>query len=350
MSTIEDIVRSHVFLDALSSKGWSSIFCQVCGDGTHSKGPRGGWLFEGETCFYNCFNCGVSGNFDPNRDVPHSKNMYSIFRAFGIPINEVNDLITSKSKNKKTVVKKQDKVHLPHLKQPDYFKLLRDFPEDSPLATEARKFLWENYKITDKDYPFFMSTGKTNSHSNDDIYLCRALRTRIIIPAYSRDNRHMMFWQARTLTDDPKKYISASVENSGGVMFGMDNLYSENKENPLYVTEGFFDSWHVNGVAVIANNMKRAKIVLLNNSRRPKVVIPDYNKDGMILANQAIDLGWGISLPDILPCVDICKAINRFGKLFVVRSIVKNTYYDFEAKLRLKDFELKNNIRQDRRP
>ena len=69
METIEDIVRSYVpFSHGVSSKGWHSVYCEVCGDGNHSKGPRGGWLFSDEACFYSCFNCGIKTNYDPNRD------------------------------------------------------------------------------------------------------------------------------------------------------------------------------------------------------------------------------------------------------------------------------------------
>ena len=62
----------------------------------------------------------------------------------------------------------------------------------------------------------------------------------------------------------------------------------------------------------------------------------------MNLANQAIEQGWGVSLPDILPATDICKAIELYGKLYVLKAVVDATYYGFEAKLRLKDFQLQN--------
>ena len=62
----------------------------------------------------------------------------------------------------------------------------------------------------------------------------------------------------------------------------------------------------------------------------------------MNLASQAIELGWGVALPDILPATDICKAIAMHGKLHVIKAVVDATYYDFEAKLRLRDFQIQN--------
>lgn len=343
MDTIEDIVRGYVpLLYGESAKGWHAVYCEVCGDGTHSKGPRGGWLFTEESCFYNCFNCAIDGNFDPNREIPHSKEMWNILRAFGIPKNDISALLTTKLKDTKLGIKRRPKIHLPIIDIPDYFKLLTEFDDDNPLAAEARDVLWDRYNMTQDDFPFFLSTGETKSKDTEDIFLARNLLPRIIIPAYNGKN--LMYWQARLFFgENNKKYISASVEDSNSVMYGLNHLHIENPEdNPLYITEGFFDSWHVNGIAVIANNLKSGKIELLSRSKRPKIVIPDYNKDGMHLADNAIAEGWGVALPETLPCVDLCKAIKTFGKLYVLKSVADNSYYGIEAKLRLKQFKIEN--------
>ena len=347
MDSIESVVTGHVaFMYGESSKGWRSVYCEVCGDGKHTKGPRGGWNFDevGEVCFYNCFNCGVDGNFDPNREHPYSKQMYNIFQSFSIPINEISELLIKTSKDPKQKIKRKEKIVLPVIEKPDFWQLMSEFEEDSILASEAREFLWNNYHMKDTDYPFYLSTGKTKSDIPSQIYQAKYIRPRIIIPTYNHNK--LMYWQARIFFGDEtnKKYISASVEDSNAVIFGMDKLYVENPdEHPLYVGEGFFDMWHVNGVAVITNTMKDSKVKLLERSRRPKVVIPDFNRDGMNLARQGIELGWGVSLPNILPATDLCKAIQIHGKLYVLKSIVENTYMGFEAKMRLKDFELQNN-------
>ena len=310
MDTIEDIVRSYViFTGVVSSKGWHSIYCEVCGDGTHSKGQRGGWLFQDEICFYSCFNCSISGNFDPNREHPHSKEMYNIFRSFDIPSNDINSILTEKITDTKVQVKRE-KLSIPHLEPHTFFKPLVEFDDDDLIADEARNFLWEHYNITQDDFPFLLSTGKTESTDTQEIYLSRALRPRIIIPAYY--NGRLIFWQARLFVGEGKKYISSSDDsNTGSVMFGMDNM-RHSQTFPLYITEGFADSWHVNGVAVIRNSLNHNKIVLLERVRRPKVVIPDYNMDGMHLAKQAIENEWGVSLPETMPCRDICSAILHF--------------------------------------
>lgn len=340
MANIEDVVRSRIpFVHGVSSKGWHSVYCEVCGDGKRTKGPRGGWNFDGDACFYHCFNCGIDGNFDPHREHPLSKNMFEIFEAFGVTPKDYKSVIVQDLKGEKKAVGKK-RIYLPKIDPPDYFKRLNDFPEDHKLASSARQFLVEKYHMTQDDYPFFLSTGKTKSSNRDDQYRSRYLLPRIIIPAYN--NKRMIYWQARIFAgESDQKYLSASVENSSAVVFGLDHLYKD-MDRPLYITEGFFDSWHVNGIAIITNKMSQSKIDLLSRSDRPKVVIPDYNMDGMNLADQAVELKWGIALPDILPETDICGAIQHFGKLYVLRSIVENTYLGYQAKARLHEFKSKN--------
>ena len=332
MDTIEDVVRSYVpFTHGVSSKGWHSVYCEVCGDGARTKGPRGGWLFEGDACFYSCFNCGIKTNYDPNREHPMSKGMYDVFQAFGVPSSEYKTLELKANPERK--LKRKKKVKLPSIDLPDYFRPIKEYPEDDPLAEAAREFLWDNYKITQDDYPFFLVTGKTTSKKKDDQYLCRYLRPRIIIPAYNRSN--LIHWQARIFVGEhERKYVSASIDDSSGAMFGMDNINS-NFDRPLYITEGFFDSWHVHGVAIAKNAMTSSQIEILERSNRQLVVIPDYNKDGLNLAKQATERGWGVSLPDLQEAVDICDAVNRYGKLFVLKSIVDRTYHGDAAKFQV---------------
>lgn len=334
METIEDIIRSHVpFMHGVTSKGWHRVYCEVCGDGSRTKGPRGGWNFVDTACFYNCFNCGVEGSYDPAREHPMSKDMYKVFQAFGIPANEYKILELRHNPDKKVVVKK--KVTLPKLDIPDYFKPLAEFDPDDEYANSARKFLWDKHRITDKDYTFYLSTGKTTSPSKDDQYWAKYLRTRIIIPAFYKGR--MIYWQARIfIGEDANKYVSApNVQNSYAVMYGMDNIYTS-PDKPLYITEGFFDAWHLGGVAVMTNTMKHAKLEILSRTTRPKIVVPDLNEDGYNLASQAVSQGWGVSIPDIYPAVDISQAITMFGKLYVLKTIVKNTHYRYKAEVMLR--------------
>lgn len=335
---IEELVRDNAsFSGSVSSGGWERLYCEVCGDGARTKGPRGAFLFEGDVCFYNCFNCGIDGSFDPNREVACSRDMWEILTSFGIQPREFKKIEEHAKKQQGIKVVKRQPIVIPTIDPiPDFFKLLRDFPEDNLIAD--RRFLWENYKMTQDDYPFYLSTGKSAAQSVQ----AKQLRPRIIIPAFYRGD--MVYWQARLFVGESQnKYVSASVKSAGNVVFGMDNLHIH-RHRPLYITEGFFDSWHVDGVAVMTNRMKKGRIDVINRSPRQKVILPDQNDDGMNLADQGIELGWGVALPKIYPETDICKAINRFGKLYVMKSIIDNTHYGDRAKMSLRMFKNENKL------
>ena len=55
------------------------------------------------------------------------------------------------------------------------------------------------------------------------------------------------------------------------------------------------------------------------------IVVPDRDKDGARTIEQAVDLGWAVSLP---PWPDDCKdandAMRRFGKLATIASIIRS--------------------------
>ena len=162
MENIEDIVRQNVaFSQGSSAQGWNKVYCEVCGDGKRTKGPRGGWLFEDEMCFYHCFNCGIKGDFDPNREIPLSKDMGTIFKSFGIPASAYKEIVAKKQIGKKGSAlnkPKKKKVKTPNLKVPKHFYKLTDADEENIIARKAIKFL-RSKNVNPLDYTFYLSTG-----------------------------------------------------------------------------------------------------------------------------------------------------------------------------------------------
>lgn len=263
--SVSDLVSSYVnFSHGMNSKGWSRCFCEVCGDGSRKKGPRGGWVFEGDMAFYHCFNCGIDGNFDPNREHPFSKDMRSIFDAFGIPAREYNAIAyANRSNSKNNDLKKPESKFIPvqFYDIPDHFYPLQDAPLTNVIANEARKKLREKYALTQDAYPFYLSTGQVKDDDIRNVAHARALMNRIIIPYFK--NGKMIYYQARSLDDNAqKKYLNMEIPKTN-IIFNMDQLY-RNYDRPLYVFEGAFDAIHVDGVAVMENNMTSNQIEILS--------------------------------------------------------------------------------------
>lgn len=337
--TVSDLVSSYInFNYGLNSKGWSRCYCEVCGDGSRKKGPRGGWAFDGEMAFYHCFNCGIDANFDPDREHPFSKEMRKVFDSFGIPKSEYNALAYAKKienrGNSSDTKKPEHKIITAQTyKIPEHFYPLVDAPLTNQIANDARKFLRENYSLTQDSYPFFLSTGIVGDDADIRESLhAKALVGRIIIPFFKYGR--LIYYQGRAIDNkNTKKYLNMEVPKTN-IIFNMDMLY-RNLDRPLYVFEGVFDAIHVDGVAVMENSMTSNQIEILNRSPRKKVIVPDRKSDSKKLVQQGIDLGWGVAIPEIgSGCKDLCEGILRFGKLHVLNSLVKKTYTGQEAKLR----------------
>lgn len=336
-NTIEDIVRANVsFSHGAARNGWNRVYCAVCGDGSRTKGPRGGWLFQDEMCFYHCFNCGVDGNFDPNRDIAYSKDMSKIFNSFNIPRDQISSIVFKKkvAKTGPAAKPKREKIAIKPIEIPNHFYKLNEADTDDLIAIKAREYL-QNRHIDPSSYPFYLSTGVSHTDDPADISLAKSLRNRLIIP--SMRNNKMVYYIARSLDPNSKlKYLNASVPKTN-IIYGFDKLYT-NIKIPLFVQEGFFDAYHLDGVAVLQNKMTKDQIDILEKSPRMKVVVPDRHGDSKKLAEQALDLGWGLAIPDIGACKDTNEAIIKYGKLYVIDSIMKNIKTGRAAEMHLKFF------------
>lgn len=332
-SSIEDVVRGHLSFKSTSSRGWNTLFCEVCGDGSRSKGPRGGWLFDGDTASYNCFNCGISGNFDPRREYPFSQNMYTIFNSFSIPLKHCYFLITKYSGKQ---YKKPDvpKLSFEFIDTPDHFYELRNASPNDKVAYNATKHLIEERCIDPADYPFYLSTGNTQSNVAENITMAHAMRNRLIIPAYV--NGKLIGFEGMALANQKSKYITYGPD----LIHGYDNIFNKDDTVPLFISEGFFDSYHFKGVALTTNKINPKQIELLNRTDRPKIGLTDRFNTHHTLANKFIDLEWGLAFPNIKPYKDVSEAISHYGTIVVASSAMKNIKYGNIAKISLKLFNL----------
>lgn len=339
--TIEDLIRSSIPLThGKTSQGWEKVFCEVCGDGSRTKGPRGGWILEGNRAIYHCFNCGISGSFDSDREYAYSKNMRAILSAFKIPEDQHKKIANKKFFSKESPISKKQSIsnEINYIEIPSHFYKLCDAKNDDVIAEKAKSYLLSR-KINPESYDFYLSSGIVNSGNPREEAIAKSLRNRLIIPAYK--NGKMIYWQARLLDTSKKeeKYLSPQLPKSK-VIYGYDRLFTDS-DKPLFITEGFFDSHLLNGIAVLGNELSKFQIDLINKSNRRKIVVPDrkINKsktdNGKKLASQALSLGWEISLPDFGECTDVNSAIIKYGKIYVMNSINQKISSGFLAKISL---------------
>lgn len=336
---VEDLVRQYVnFRHGVASQGWNTVFCEVCGDGSRTKGPRGGWLFSdgGETAFYHCFNCGCNENFSTNREHAFSKGMRNVFDSFGIPSTDYNALLLKKKTDTKRAVSAKPKFSHTYIELPDHFSLLKDC--DTEQAKFAKKFLRDNYALSTKHFSFYFATGITQSKDMKIRAEAKSFSGRLVIPYFKSGK--LIYYQARDITGSSRmKYMSPEVPKKN-ILFNIDQLY-RNTEEPLYVVEGAMDAIHLNGIATLGNELSTPQCDMLASSNRRKILVPDFKGDSAKLCEQFVENGWEVSFPEYrTKAKDVSEAVVNYGKLYTAYDIVKNVKSANEAGMLLKYMNL----------
>jgi hypothetical protein len=272
-----------------------------------------------------------------------------VFEAYGVPTEEVNKLRLEALKQKdehgqlvKTHKKEGLVINPKELPLPDHFYSLSEVEEsgnEDKWAEVAKAYL-ESRRIDYTQYPFYLSTGIPTKYlgpeSQKAVFIRQAQKwtKRIIIPIY-KDGK-LVFYQGRDMTGKAlKKYESPSISKDR-VIFGFDQLFVDD-DRPLYVMEGFFDAFPINGVALLGNELTEPQINWLNKSKREKVYIPDRFGDGLKNALKAVQEGWSVTTPEIGDCKDVNDAIVKYGQLYVHDTLKEQTRKGgFEAETALK--------------
>lgn len=330
----EKVVRQYVPLPGRpSSKGWFGVMCRVCND-HGKKGTRGGFHFQ-DGIGYNCFNCGHTAGYTNGQHASPDDNLKTVFTAYGIPDSHWNELVMESLQNRNSdtgqfhaKIVKQSVVEPKVLQQPPYFVELSSLAEDAPIRQLAELHLKEDRAIDPSSYPFLVAQrDEDNPHSVGWL-------KRLIIPIYDRGGR-LIFYQGRDLigTAD-NKYKSPSVDRDC-VLYGMDQIYTHTNA-PLFVVEGFFDAFHLNGVAILGRQLTDPMIHHLSNSVREKIIIPDRTGNGEELALAGLKQGWKVSTPDFGNCKDVTEAVVKYGKLYVMKAITDNIHSGFSAELNVR--------------
>lgn len=341
-ANIEEVIRSHIhFRHGIAAEGWNSVYCEVCGDGSRTKGPRGGWLFSdgGSTAAYHCFNCGEKCTISTERQFPLSKTAPKVLTAFGIDRSSYAMLLL---KNRKTGGDTQVRVSKAFVHNeipiPDYFYALSQAPASNPVAAAANEFLKSKYGLNKNDYSFYLSSGTSKSPEMTSV--AKTMLNRVIVPYFKGSK--MIYFQGRDITGKSKmKYAAPDVSRSN-ILFGMDTIFVQSND-PIYVVESAFDAIHLGGVSTMQNALTNEQIEILEKTPRRKIVVPDFNGDSFKLAETAIKLGWDISVPNYNnSCNDVSDAVLNYGKLYTFYDIHNNVKSGLQAEIALNLIKHKN--------
>jgi hypothetical protein len=280
--------------------GWISFDAVCCDD----KRQRGGFIVNaGEAVSYHCFNCGFKCSWQPGRHI--SQKMNKFMRDLNIPDSIISQLRLealrlddSNTTEIRSIIPKFDARALPmdSLSMIEWAEniAVSDFSVPENLQKCIQYLIDRN--IDPKSYPFYWTPKIGFSN-------------RIIIPFLYKDE--IVGWTARTVGDAKPKYLS---EQQPGYVFNLDR--QQNDRRFVIVSEGPFDALSVDGCALLGAEIKDSQNWLLKQLGKEIVLVPDRDHEGPKTVEQAIDLGWSVSMPDWPEGVkDVNDAVVKLGRL-----------------------------------
>ena len=320
MSIVSDLLTAYLPSKRKTTpSGWTSFNAPCChnnGNTADTRG-RGGLISEGDVISYHCFNCGYKASWQPGRSL--SYKFKKLLEWCNTPDSEINKLALDVMRINEGVEVAERKIELPTFETvplpPDAVKIadIKDFNKFSIAILEYMAA--RNLNLDDTDYYWSPSLG---------------YRDRLIIPFYYE--KRIVGWTARTITADKQpKYL---MEVQPGFVYGLD----EQSYNKIFaiVCEGQVDAIHVDGCALGGSEINDQQAMLLNRLAKDVIVVPDRDSAGSKLVEQAIELGWSVSLPlwdsDIN---DVGDAVSKYGRLYTLYSIA-NAAESSPLKIRLR--------------
>lgn len=322
LNTVQDFVKTILPAKKKTTpSGWTSFnapCCQHNGESPDTR-SRGGLTANADgSVSYHCFNCNFKASYQPGRHLTFK--FRKLLRWLGADENDIKRLVIEAIRIRELVnpeevkLEQEEKIEFKVRELPKdaisfqallNFYLLNDFRNVPPLLNAAADYVKER-KIDTQKYDFYWTDSTEHS-----------LHQRVIIPMYWEGK--IIGYTSRAFVDGVKpKYYSNYEPN---LVFNLNNQLPDAKF--VIVCEGPFDAMAIDGVSVMSNDCSETQADIIDSLGREVIVVPDADKAGTNLVNKAIEYGWSVSFPVWQEtCKDINEAVVKYGKLFVLKSII----------------------------
>ena len=301
--------------------GWISFNAPCCvhNGETADKKKRGGLMTSVDgTVSYHCFNCGFKASYIIGRKLTFKMRQFMGY--IGIPDDTIRKLAIEAMREEESDVKYEKKKFVSFKKKelPKHTKTLGEWLEKYTVGTSSAE---QQNKIDNllnyltgrgigPDWYDFMYSE--DSYFNFD--------QRLIIPFYWRGD--VVGYTGRLF--EPSDKVKYVTEVQPGYVFNMDAQDWSRKF--VLVTEGPFDAITTSGVSILGSEINDIQKELIEGLNRQIIVVPDRDRPGEKLINQAIEFGWGVAFPEWHDSVeDTADAVLKYGRLFTMQSILKST-------------------------
>lgn len=301
--------------------GWTSFNAVCCthnGETADSRG-RGGIKTNAGQISYHCFNCGYTASFVPGRHLTFKfRKLLAWLGADDLTIRRLvieavrlREFIAPEELEKAT----EEEIKYEARTLPDGAVSFDEWT--AYLALQGDGYIVPEYvvrgvhyvnqrQIDIKKYKFFVTDHQAYN-----------LHRRIIIPYYYKNE--VVGYTARTWEPDVKpKYWSS---HPADFVYNLDNQLIDSKF--VIVCEGPFDAMSIDGVSVSGAEISDIQVEQIDRLQREVILVPDTDSAGRKLVDRAIEAGWTVSFPVWQEtCKDVNDAVVKYGKLFVLKSIL----------------------------
>jgi 5S rRNA maturation endonuclease (ribonuclease M5) len=302
--------------------GWTSfngVCCPHNGESADTRGRGGLTANPDGSVSYHCFNCNFKASYQPGRHLTFK--FRKLLKWLGADDTDIKRLVIEAIRVRELVAPEEVKAEaeeekidfkvrdLPEdavsFQQLMTFHLLDDFQNVPPLLNSAVDYT-NSRKMNYDRYDFYWTD--TTEHS---------LHQRVIIPMIWEGK--IIGYTSRAFTDGVKpKYFSHYEPN---FVFNTNNQQRDSKF--VIVCEGPFDAMSVDGVAIMSNECSETQADIIESLGKEVIVVADRDKAGAKLLQNAMEYGWSASFPVWQEtCKDINEAVVKYGKLFVLKSII----------------------------
>jgi len=323
LNTISDFVKTILPAKRKTSpSGWTSFNAVCCPHNRESADTRGrGGLAPStdNSVSYHCFNCGFKANYKPGRHLNYK--FRKLLSWLGASDNDIKRLVIEAIRVKELISPEdlpsepEEKIEFKTREIPTdavsfselrtFLQLTEDEYVTSPRIKSVIKYVYDR-KIDLQKYEFYLSDSTEHS-----------LHQRVIVPCIWEGKT--IGYTARAFVDGVKpKYYSHYEPN---FVFNVNNQLADAKF--VIVCEGPFDAMGIDGVAILGNECSEQQADIIDSLGREVIVVADGDRAGDKLIDNAIKYGWNVSFPVWQEtCKDINEAVIKYGKLFVLKSIL----------------------------
>jgi hypothetical protein len=169
-----------------------------------------------------------------------------------------------------------------------------------------------------------------------EFYWTPEMENYIIMPAKFR--HHVYGYSARYIGTPPNNNTPRYINNTPqGFIFNADNLEDLYRKYVILV-EGTLDAIAINGCGIMTSILNERQLLWIKEVAKTKKIIflPDRDKDGKFIIQQAIENGWGVSFPTWDRHIkDAEDATHKYGRLFTVANIL-NSVVDTEIEIKIR--------------